>query len=61
MTSEQSKKLNVGDHVYFNAEQSDHGRVTEIQARYVTVKWDDGHVVLLGHNQMQRIADAASV
>jgi FKBP-type peptidyl-prolyl cis-trans isomerase 2 len=55
MTPEQSKKLKVGDNVCFNADQTDRGKVTAIQTRYVTIKWDDGHQSFAGHKEMKRI------
>jgi hypothetical protein len=55
MTPEQSKKLKVGEHVCFNDNPSDRGKVTAIQLRYVTIKWDDGHLSLTGHNEMTRV------
>jgi len=55
MTSEQSKQLKVGTRVYFNGVKADRGTVTANQARYVTIKWDDGHESFTGHNEMQRV------
>jgi hypothetical protein len=55
MTSEQSKKLQVGTRVCFNGNAADGGKVIAIQARYVTIKWDDGHQSLTGHNDMARV------
>jgi hypothetical protein len=43
MTSEQSKKLKVGDSVCFNGDPADNGTVAVIHANYVSIKWDDGH------------------
>jgi hypothetical protein len=54
MTSEQSKQLKVGTRVCFDGDQADRGTVTANQARYVTIKWDDGHESFTGHNEMQR-------
>jgi hypothetical protein len=55
MTSEQSKKLQVGTRVCFNGNPADVGKVTAILARYVTIKWDDGHQSFTGHNEMTRV------
>ena len=55
MTSEQSKLLKVGARVCFNGDLEDSGEVTSIQARYVTIKWNDGHQSFTGHNEMKRI------
>ena len=55
MTSDQSKKLKVGTRVCFNGDQADRGTVAAIQARYVTIKWEDGHKSFSGHNEMKRV------
>ena len=55
MTSDESKRLKVGDRVCFDGEQADRGTVTATEARYVTIKWDDGHKSLTGHNEMRRV------
>jgi hypothetical protein len=56
MTPEQSKKLEVGTRVCFNGDPADSGKVTAIQATYITIKWDDGqHRSLTGHNEMKRV------
>jgi hypothetical protein len=55
MTSEQSRQLKVGTLVCFNGDKTDRGKITAIQSRYVTIKWDDGHESHTGHNNMQRI------
>jgi hypothetical protein len=63
MTPEQSKRLSIGAR---NGDQVDLGRasmrrpadggtVTTSQARYLTIKWDDGHESFTGHNEMKRI------
>jgi hypothetical protein len=55
MTGDQSKQLKVGTRVCFNGEEADRGTVTATQARYVTIKWDDGHQSFSGHNEMKRV------
>src|SRR5258707_14807096 len=55
MTREQSRQLKVGTRVYFNGEKADRGTVAANQARYVSIKWDDGHESFTGHNEMQRV------
>jgi hypothetical protein len=55
MTGDESRQLKVGTRVYFNGDQADRGMVTANQARYVTIKWDDGHESFTGHNEMQRV------
>jgi hypothetical protein len=56
MTNKQSKKLTVGARVSFNGHQDDVGKVTAVQARYVTIKWNDGHESFTGHGEMKRVA-----
>jgi small-conductance mechanosensitive channel len=55
MTPQQSKQLKIGDHVCFNGEITDRGMVIAVQARYVTIKWNDGHKSFTGHNNMTRV------
>ncbi len=55
MTPEQSKKLKVGNRVCFNDNPADGGTVTATNARYVTIKWDDGHQSFSGHKEMKRV------
>lgn len=55
MTTDQSKKLKVGTRVCFNGDPSDRGTVTAIRFRFVTIKWDDGHQSLTGHDEMNRV------
>ncbi len=55
MTPEQSKQLKVGTRVCFNGDPADSGKVTSIEAKYVTIKWRDGHRSLTGHNEMKRV------
>jgi hypothetical protein len=60
MTPEQSKQLKVGDRVHFNGDPADSGKVTAVQARYVTIEWRDGHESFTGHGHMNRVDFAAS-
>jgi hypothetical protein len=55
MTGEQSKRLKVGTRVFFNGNPADGGKVTAINIRYVTIKWDDDHQSVTGHNEMNRV------
>jgi hypothetical protein len=55
MTPDQSRLLKVGSRVCFNGDQTDRGKVTAVQARYVTIKWDDGHQSFSGHGEMDRV------
>ena len=55
MTPTQSKQLKVGARVCFNGNKSDRGTVTATHARYVTIKWDDGHESFTAHHEMKRV------
>jgi Cys-tRNA synthase (O-phospho-L-seryl-tRNA:Cys-tRNA synthase) len=55
MTPEQSKQLKVGTRVCFNGDPADSGKVISIEARYVTIKWGDGHQSFTGNNAMDRV------
>jgi hypothetical protein len=55
MTPEQSKQLKIGTCVCWNGERADTGTVTEIQTRYVTIIWADGHKSFTGHDEMKRV------
>jgi hypothetical protein len=55
MTGDQSRLLKVGSRVCFNGDQADRGEVTAIQARYVTIKWEDGHQSFAGPSDMERV------
>jgi hypothetical protein len=55
MTPEQSKKLTVGARVCFNGDQADSGTVKATNAKYVTIKWNDGHQSFTGQKEMKRV------
>jgi hypothetical protein len=55
MTPEQSLKLKPGNRVCFNGYESDQGTVKATNAKYVTIKWDDGHESYTGHGDMKRV------
>jgi hypothetical protein len=55
MTPEQSKQLQVGDRVIFNGDPADSGKVTAVEAQYVTITWHDGHKSFSGDKGMQRV------
>ena len=56
MTSEQSRRLKVGDRVCFDGDKADRGTVTATHLRYVIINWDDGHQSFSGHNtDMRRV------
>ena len=45
----------IGDRVCLNGNETDQGKITATQFRYVTIKWNDGHQSFTGHNHMARI------
>jgi hypothetical protein len=55
MSSEQSKNLRVGTRVCFNGDPADNGKVSAVEARYVTITWRDGHKSFSGRRGMQRV------
>jgi hypothetical protein len=55
MTSDQSSKLQVGTSVCFNGDSADIGTVKATNAKYVTIKWNDGHESFTGHGAMNRV------
>jgi hypothetical protein len=55
MSPDQSRRLKVGNRVCFNGDQTDRGKVTAVQTKYVTIKWDDGHESFTGHGAMDRV------
>jgi hypothetical protein len=55
MNPEQSRQLKIGTRICFNGDPADSGEITSIEARYVTIKWRDGHQSLTGHNAMDRV------
>jgi hypothetical protein len=55
MTPDESRKLKPGARVCFNGDPADVGTVTAIEARYVTIKWNDRHQSFTGHKNMQRV------
>jgi hypothetical protein len=55
MTQSQSVLLKVGARVVFNGDQADRGTVKATNARYLIVKWDDGHESFTGHGDMKRV------
>jgi hypothetical protein len=56
MTPDESRNLKPGTRVCFNGAPADVGTVTAIEARYVTIRWDDSHRSFTGHKNMQRLS-----
>ena len=59
MTGEQSRKLKVGDRVYWQKDLADQGTVTEANWAGVTVRWNSLGEQAILHNDMGQIARAA--
>jgi hypothetical protein len=55
VTTDQSKALKPGTRVCFNGYDTDCGTVKATNAKYLTIKWDDGHQSFTGHGDMKRV------
>jgi hypothetical protein len=55
MTGEQSRQLDVGDRVRWEATTMDLGTVTGTSWSGVTIDWDDGEASSVSHNDMARV------
>jgi hypothetical protein len=55
MTGEQSRKLMVGDRVYWQKDPADRGTVTETNWAGVTIKWNGRGEQAILHNHMGQI------
>jgi hypothetical protein len=55
MTPDQSRKLKSGVRVCFDGDESDLGTVKATNAKYITIKWQDGHQSFTGHGDMKRV------
>jgi hypothetical protein len=59
MTGEQSRTLAVGERVCWHGSATDQGTVTETNWAGVTVKWDNGSVQAILHNDMGQVERAS--
>jgi hypothetical protein len=59
VTGEQSRKLKVGDGVYWQKDLADQGTVTETDWAGVTVRWDNRGEQTILHNDMAQIERVA--
>lgn len=55
MTGTESRLLNVGARVFWNADKNDAGTVTEINWAGVTIKWDNRKEQTILHNDMSAV------
>ena len=58
MTGTESRLLNVGARVFWNADKNDVGTVTEKDWSGVTIKWDNREVQHILHNDMPAVTKA---
>ena len=56
MTPEQSRNLDVGQHVAWLGDATDRGTVVERNWTGVQIKWDNGKTSFHHHNDMRDIA-----
>jgi hypothetical protein len=55
VTGDESRQLNVGERVSWNADQKDHGTIIETNWAGVTIKWDIRCEQAILHNDMARV------
>jgi hypothetical protein len=55
MTAAESKVLKMGNHVYWQGDATDRGRITETSWDAVTIAWDNGQVARVHHGDMREI------
>jgi hypothetical protein len=55
MTGDQSRQIQVGDRVWWNADNNDQGTVTEKNWAGVTIKWDNRSEQAILHNDMAQV------
>jgi hypothetical protein len=55
MTGEQSRLVEVGDRVGWEASSTDLGTVIGISWSGVTIHWDDGYTTSILHNDMAQV------
>ncbi len=55
MTVTESKGLKKGSRVYWRADATDSGRITETSWDAVTIAWDNGQVAIAHHGDMREI------
>jgi hypothetical protein len=56
MTSEQSRKLQIGSRVYWMSDRTDAGTVTETNWARVFIKWDNRSEHSIMHNDMSAVS-----
>ena len=55
MSDDESRKLKVGDRVQWDKSLTDRGTISEVDWRGVIIKWDDGRVNSIYHNDMAQV------
>jgi hypothetical protein len=55
VTGDDSRQLNVGDRVCWNADSKDRGTIIETNWASVTIKWDNRTEQAIPHNNMAHV------
>jgi hypothetical protein len=55
MTGDESRQLNVGDRICWNADRTDHGTIIEKNWAGVTIEWDNRSGQAILHNDMAHV------
>ena len=55
MTGDESRKLKVGDRVYWKGDAKNQGTVRATSWSDVTIDWDDGDSTSVSHNDMAQV------
>jgi hypothetical protein len=58
MTGDESRKLVVGDRVYWMGDVKNQGTITGSSWSGVTIDWDDGDSNSISHNDMMQVQRA---
>jgi hypothetical protein len=59
MTGDESRLLNVGDRVCWQADQADQGTVIEKNWAGVSIQWDNRSEQVVLHNDMEQVCAGA--
>jgi hypothetical protein len=55
MTGDESRKLKIGERVWWKDDAMNQGTVRAISWSDVTIEWDDGDETSAGHNDMAQV------
>lgn len=56
MSGDRSRRLKVGEHVYWEGCKADRGKIVENDWSGVKIAWDSGLTSSIFHNDMSRVA-----